>query len=80
VFFQAGVNILSIEPDIDHSHIRFAAPLGSNWQVEAASSVTSESNWAAVGDAITGDDYFHEIEDDHPVVGTRYYRVKGTTP
>ena len=29
---------------------------------------------------VIGDDLLHEIEDEHPVQGQRYYRVKGVTP
>lgn len=79
VYFQADVNILSIEPDVDHSHIRFSAPLGSNWQLEVSDFIGSQANWASVGPLIWGDDYFHEIEDDHPVQGQRYYRIKMVT-
>lgn len=77
VYFQAGVNLQSIEPDEDHSHVRFAAPVGANWQLEAANSADPIANWLPVGNAIVGDDYIHEVEDDHLVLGNRFYRVKG---
>jgi len=77
VYFQAGVNLQSIEPDEDHSHVRFAAPVGANWQLEASSSADPLANWSPIGNPVVGDDYLHEIEDDHPVQGNRFYRVKG---
>lgn len=80
VYFQAGVNLQSIEPDVDHTHVRFAAPAGASWQLEAADTPTPLSNWTAVGGPVVGDDFFHEIEDDHPVEGLRFYRVRSTTP
>lgn len=78
VYFQAGVNIKGIEPDVDHSRVTFGAKAGFVWQVEAADSLPAGTNWQSVGDAILGDDYFHEVEDDHAVESQRYYRVKGT--
>lgn len=80
VYFQAGVNIQSVEPDEDHSHVRFASPVGATWQLEASDSPSSTATWTAVGNPVVGDDYLHEVEDDHPVQGTRFYRLKGTTP
>jgi hypothetical protein len=80
VYFQADVNILSLEPDVDHSHIRFSAPVGSNWQLEVSDSLGPHANWASVGASIAGDDYFHEVEDEHAVQGERYYRMRSVAP
>lgn len=76
VMFQAGINIASVEPDVDHSHIRFGAMANFLWQLESIDSLSS-TEWWPVGDPIAGSDGFVEIEDDRPVVPTRFYRVKG---
>jgi len=80
VYFQAGVNLQSIEPDEDHTHVRFPAPVGASWQLEAADSADAPANWQPIGNPVPGDDYIHEVEDDHPVQGNRFYRLKGVTP
>jgi hypothetical protein len=77
VYFQAGVNIKSIKPDVEHTYITFAAPLGKSWVVEASSSVESNAVWTTIGVPVVGDDYFHEITDDEPVTGNRFYRTRG---
>ena len=75
--FQAGVVITHLEPDVDHSHITFGATAGYSWQLQATSSL-SNPTWKNVGDPITGIDALQEIEDDHDVVGNRFFRVVGT--
>ncbi len=77
IYFQADINIHSIEPDIDHTHIRFGAKAGTNWVVQAASSL-SAPDWQDVGSAVAGNDYISEVTDETPVVGARFYRVKSS--
>jgi hypothetical protein len=77
LYFQAGDNVHSIEPDVDHTHVRIGARVGYTWQLEAATKF-SPPDWQIVGELVIGDDYFHEILDDNRVEGNRYYRVKGT--
>jgi len=77
IYFQAGINIQSIEPDIDHTHIRFGAKAGTNWVVQATSSL-SAPDWQDVGSPVAGNDYIQEVEDDTPVAGTRFFRVKSS--
>ena len=79
-YVQAGVNIVWIEPDIDHTHVRFTAPLGNNWQVETSDSLTTDAIWTAVGDPVIGADAIREVADESPVVGNRFYRLKGIAP
>lgn len=80
VAFEAGVNLDTVLPDEDHAHVRFAAPFGSNWQLEVSDTLGPKSSWTSVGDPVVGDDLFHELEDEHPVTGTRFYRVRDVTP
>ena len=64
VYFEAGVNVKHIEPDVDHTHVTFAAPIGKTWVVEASASVATDAVWTTISAPIVGDDYFHEITDD----------------
>lgn len=56
--------------------MRFSAPVGVTWQLEAADSLSPGGKWTAIGDPVAGDDYFHEKEDILPVLGERYYRLR----
>jgi hypothetical protein len=80
VWFQAGVNVVSVEPDYEesHVHVRFGARFGYSWQVEASDTLGPAANWLPAGDPIVGDDVFiNTIHEAEP--GTqRFYRVKGT--
>lgn len=77
IYFQAGVNLKSIEPDVDHTHVTFAAPIGKIWVVEASDTVATNAIWTAISAPIVGDDYFHEITDETPVEGKRFFRTRG---
>src|ERR1043165_1241633 len=79
-YAQAGVNIVWIEPHTNTTHVRFTAPLGTNWQVETSDSLTTDAIWTAVGDPVIGADAIREVADESPVVGNRFYRLKGTAP
>jgi hypothetical protein len=75
-YFEAGVNIAFIEPDVDHTHVNFVAPLGNNWQVETSTDLSPSAVWSAVGDPVIGNDVFREVADENEVVGQRFYRVR----
>jgi hypothetical protein len=77
LYFQAGVNIKHLEPDVDHTHVEFSAPIGQSWVVEAADSLATNTTWTTISAPIVGDDYFHEITDDQTVAGNRFYRMRG---
>ena len=77
IYFQAGVNVKAIEPDGDSTRVTFSAPAGKSWTVEASNSIATNAIWNAISGSFPGDDYFHEITDDTPVTGSRYYRLKG---
>jgi hypothetical protein len=80
LYFQAGVHIRGIETDVDHTHVQFAAPAGYTWELQAADSISGEAGWSTVGTPVSGDDYFHETSDNHPVGGQRFYRLRATAP
>lgn len=77
IYFQAGVNLKAIEPDVDRTRVTFSAPIGKSWVVEASDSVATNAIWSAISAPIVGDDYFHEITDETPVAGKRFYRTRG---
>jgi hypothetical protein len=77
IYFQAGVNIKSIAPDADHTHVTFGARAGYSWQVFGATTL-NPPDWQAIAAPVTGDDYFHEVLDDTAVTGSRFYWIKGT--
>jgi hypothetical protein len=78
IWFQAGIVIREIEPDVDHTHLRFGAAAAMTWQLEAARALGTNSVWTPVGSPVVGDDYFHEVRDQTPVAGAKFYRVTGT--
>ena len=78
VHFQAGVQIKGIQPEVDRTRVIFGARVGFVWQVEAADSFPASTNWQSIGAPLLGDDYFHEVQDDYLVNGSRFYRVNGT--
>ncbi len=76
IYFQAGVNVQSVVPESEGVRVRFGAPLGNNWQVEATDDLSSPANWIDVGDPIAGDDVFAEVLDSNPSSTNRFYRIK----
>ena len=79
IYFQAGICIANVEPDVDHTHITFGAKAGYNWQVQYASSLPA-TNWMGVGTPFAGTDLFVEVLDDQTPTTNRFYRVLGETP
>lgn len=79
-YVQGGVNVVSAEPDEDHTHVRVTAPLGTNWQLEASDSLSGTATWTPIGNPVTGVDAIREVVDETAVVGNRFYRLKGTAP
>ena len=77
IYFQAGDQIRSIEPQADKMQIKFAARAGFMWQLQ--STALSPVTWEDLGDPILGDDYFHTVSDDVQGGGNRMYRVYGTS-
>ena len=80
VYFQAGVNVVEVEPDHEegHVHVRFGGRLGYLWQVEASTDLGPSAIWLPAGNPVVGDDVFIEtIHEGDPGV-QRFYRVKGT--
>lgn len=82
IWFQAGVPILSIEPDFeeDHVHLRFAPPLGTSWQVEASASPAGDAAWEPVGPVVNGNDLLIETLIGGAPNPQRFYRLRRTAP
>jgi len=80
VWFQAGVNVASVEPDAEegHVHVRFGAPAGFSWQLEARTGIGPDSQWLPTGNPVVVNDLFVEVLDNNPPGETRLYRVVGT--
>jgi hypothetical protein len=79
IWFQAGVCLSSVEPDLEegHVHVRFGATAGFTWQLETASELGPAARWLPAGGPVTGADVFIEFTDDMPPGERRFYRVKG---
>jgi hypothetical protein len=84
-YFQAGVNLLTVELNVDHTTVRVALPLGNTWQIEGNHILSPVSNlaapgdpfaWNPIGDTIVGADFIREVIDTEPVQGQRYYRIR----
>ena len=76
IWFQAGVSIQSIQPDLQASEVRvhFGAAAGFNWSVQYASDLTS--TWQSTA-PVTGNDTF--IDSIIQPLGQRgFYRLLGT--
>ena len=80
VWFQAGVNIRSVEPDEDegHVHVKFGGRLGYRWQVEASELLGPQADWQPAGRPVVGADVFIEIIHEGAPGEVRFYRVQGT--
>jgi hypothetical protein len=82
VWFQAGVNIVSVQPDYTASEVRLrlAPPANTTWQIEAVGSIDPEVPWQPLGSPVTGNDLLQ----DHLVNGapgtSRFFRLKRLTP
>ena len=50
------------------------------WQVETATALATNAVWTPVGLPVAGNNYFHEVRDDAPVAGQRYYRIRSVMP
>ena len=81
VWFQAGVNVASVEPDYEdgHVHVRFGAPANTTWQVESIDSLSS-TNWQPAGGPVIGQDYFVERIHEGDPGPNRFYRVRRLSP
>ena len=76
IYFQAGVNIQLLSRESESVRIRFGAPLGNNWQVEASGDLSSAANWISIGEPVVGNDVFAEVLDSNPSSTNRFYRIK----
>jgi hypothetical protein len=80
VYFEAGVNIASIEADDDHTQIRFGCPVGANWQIEATDALIPNAVWDSIGSPLVGSDYFVEVREERAVNANRFYRIRRIVP
>jgi hypothetical protein len=80
IWFQAGVQIQSIEPDYEdgHVHVRFGAAVGFSWQMESSKVLGTQADWQPAGTPFTGNDYLIELIHEGAPGVRRFYRLKGT--
>jgi hypothetical protein len=78
--FQAGVNVLSVEPDFEegHVHVWFGAMAGFSWQLEYSETLGPGGAWFPAEEPRAGNDYFIELRHERPPAAQRFYRVTGT--
>jgi hypothetical protein len=79
IWFQAGVSIVSVEPDEEegHVHVRFGAPAGYSWRLESKTAFGPDTDWVPLGNPVVANDLFVEVIDNRPPGGQRFYRVVG---
>jgi hypothetical protein len=77
IWFQAGINIQSIEPDLQgaQTRIRFGAAAGFNWSVRYASDLTN-TTWIST-EPVAGNDTFVEITHQTPAGPKGFYQIIG---
>ena len=80
VWFQAGINVVSVEPDFEegHVHVRFGARLGYSWQLESSDTLGPSADWQPAGRPMVGDDVFIQTIHEGDPGQLRFYRVQGT--
>jgi hypothetical protein len=77
IWFQAGVSIQSVQPDLQASQVRvrFGAATGFNWSVQYASDLTNA--WESMS-PVTGNDTFIDWIHQIPPGQRGFYRLLGT--
>ena len=82
VWFQAGVNVMSVEPNYGASrvHLRFAPPADTTWQIEAGQSIGVGDVWETVSHPIVGNDLLVEQIIQGAPGDQRFFRVKRLAP
>jgi hypothetical protein len=77
VWFQAGVNLQSVQPKFanDQIRIRFGAPAGFSWSLQYTSDLTN--TWQTTH-PVTGNDTFIDATHEIPLGQRGFYRLLGT--
>lgn len=77
IYFQAGINIASIEKTGNEMAIRFGAVLDQTFYLESSDSIAA-TNWTTLN-STGGDDHF-QVLSDTAGAANRFYRIRATTP
>jgi hypothetical protein len=80
VHFQAGVTITSVVQNAGSAEITFGAAANRTLTVEASTDLGDADAWTVVGEPVTGDDHFPTVRDSDAAHGSRFYRVRDTSP
>jgi hypothetical protein len=75
IWFQAGINIQSIEPEALQTRIRFGAAAGFNWSLRYTSDLTN-TTWTST-EPVAGNDTFVEITHQDPAGPRGFYEIIG---
>jgi len=80
--FQAGVHLMTVEPDYDEGrvHLRLAPPANTAWQIESADSPAPDATWIAVGAPVAGTDLVVEKMLEGDPGSSRFYRLRRLMP
>jgi hypothetical protein len=76
IWFAAGVTMRPIAIEGGRALLRFSTESGANWQLESSTELGPTAEWRPVSDSVPGDDHFHAIQDEIPIVGNRFYRMR----
>jgi hypothetical protein len=74
------VTITSVVQNAGSAEITFGAAANRTLTVEASTDLGDADAWTVVGEPVTGDDHFHTVRDSDAAHGSRFYRVRDTSP
>lgn len=80
IWFQAGVNILSVVRTGSVNTIHYASMAGRTFTLEAAERLSAHTQWNVVVEGMPGVDYFTNVVDANVTGSQRYYRLRIETP
>lgn len=80
VWFQAGVNIASLNRTGTVNTISFGAPANQIITLEYLTNLSGTEEWKPIEAPVLGDDHLHSLEDPEATGTERYYRLHLTTP
>jgi hypothetical protein len=77
VYFQAGINIVSLTRTAHVSTVTFGGLTNRTFQLEASSDLAA-TNWTTAG-SISGNDYFLSLSETNAST-PRFYRLRAALP
>jgi hypothetical protein len=80
IYFQAGVNITSVQKSDDAATVTFGARLNHNYVLQWSGNPSDPLSWMDGGDVVGGNDALASITDTSATNQARFYRIKDLTP